>query len=172
MLWQSDPFGGAACVSYSFASNASSVTVGIADADQYLDNNYRSNPVRFSYTICGATNCTSSSTYALNASAGHYLFNISNPSNDSANVVLTYTLYPASSSGEPQAGLSAASFGIWPAESWLFPRGSDGSCRWQPDVTRSTKVVFLRYHQWMPMYMSISANRCMCIACILHTCIL
>ncbi|KAK9832247.1 hypothetical protein WJX74_004144 [Apatococcus lobatus] len=102
-----DLFGGAACVSYSFASNASSVTVGIADADQYLDMNYSKNPVRFPYTLCGASNCTSSNTYALNASAGHYFFNVSNPSSSIANVVLSYTLYPANASA--CQGLNTAS---------------------------------------------------------------
>ncbi|KAK9817500.1 hypothetical protein WJX74_002545 [Apatococcus lobatus] len=36
-----DPFGGAACISYSFASNTSAAIVGVADADQLLDNNYQ-----------------------------------------------------------------------------------------------------------------------------------
>lgn len=97
---QTDSFGGAACVSYSFASNVSSVIVGIADADQLLDNNYPALPSSIPYTICGASNCTSSSTYALNASAGHYYFNITNPSSSLANIALAYTLYPANSSGK------------------------------------------------------------------------
>ncbi|KAK9832347.1 hypothetical protein WJX74_007368 [Apatococcus lobatus] len=93
-----DPFGGAACISYSFASNNSAAIVGIADADQLLDNSYPSVPARIPYTICGASNCTSSNTFALNASMGHYYFNISNPSSSFANIVLSYALYPANSS--------------------------------------------------------------------------
>lgn len=100
MLWQTDAFGGAACVSYSFVSNISGVSVGIADADQLLDNNYPSLPARIPYTICGNSNCTNGNTYALNASAGHYFFNISNPSSSSANFALSFMLYPANASGE------------------------------------------------------------------------
>ena len=101
---QTQAFAGAACVSFNFTSNNPLVVVGLSDADQYYDSNYTGNYPYIAYSVCGATNCTADTTFALNATSGHYYFNISNPisnpTSNSAEANLSYATHPPGAAGE------------------------------------------------------------------------
>ena len=95
------PFiGGAGCVSYNFSSNGTGSILTLADADAQIDDNYPGNAPPIDYATCSSSNCTSTRTIALNATSGHYFFNISNPSANYVWVAVNYSTYPANSSGE------------------------------------------------------------------------
>ena len=88
-------------MNYAFISNGSSTIFTLIDLDAGNDDHYTAafGPRVITYATCGASNCTTSRTIALNATYGHYFFNISNPGTTPVAAALNYTLYPANSSG-------------------------------------------------------------------------
>ncbi len=91
-------FGGAACVQYTFTSNGSSI-LKLLDGDAQNDPNARG-AASSSYTSCQVPACTANSVQALNASAGHYVWNVSNQETGPVWAAITYTVYPANANGE------------------------------------------------------------------------
>ena len=87
-----------------FSASSSAINLTIQDSDAYIDPDYLGDFITLPYGACTSTNCSSPFTVALNASAGHYYFNVSNY--DSLNAgwaAIDYTLHGMNDPGELQS---------------------------------------------------------------------
>ncbi len=96
---QTDVFGGAACVAYSFSANASNASLMLIDMDQldqWFDITAR-HPTPNYYAACRQGGC--SRTISLNSASGQYFFRISNSGQVPAWGSIHFQLFSAGASG-------------------------------------------------------------------------